>query len=203
MCIGHNPTKEFILLLRLPITFLVCFPGVLLGTAAAGLIHLDRLILVLIATFFMEAVTAHAIDEMYDHPVGVSFSKRTLQIIAMVGVVPFTFILAYFIEMLGWPILIFGLIGFWTTLLYCSGIFHHEILMPINISTLLLGSFYVQAETLTLRALSLAAFSFLFIYGLLKIHRLRKKEDPIKEGRKALFLLLFSQIPLIIALGPG
>ena len=63
-----------------------------------------------------------------------------------------------------------------------------------------MGSYYVQAETLTPRAFSLAAFIFLFEYAGMKLHRLRKKEDPVKEGRKALFLLLFSQLPLIIAL---
>ena len=148
----------------------------------------------------MEAVTGHAIDEIYDRPVGVSFSERTLKIIALVGVVPFTWVLAYFIDLLGWPIVVFGLVGFMTTLAYCSGRLHHESVMMIDMSTLLLGSYYVQAETLTVRAFSLAAFIFLFEYAGMKLHRLRKKEDPVKEGRKALFLLLFSQLPLIIAL---
>lgn len=148
----------------------------------------------------MEAVTTHAIDETHG-PTGWSIFQQedvTYNCSSRDGALHVDLALLYWDA---WVIhhCVWGcrIIDYSAILLRT---FHREPVTMIDMSTLLLGSYYVQAETLTLKAFSLATFLFLFYYAGLKLHRLKKKEDPVKEGRNALFLLLFSQFPLLIAL---
>jgi hypothetical protein len=58
---------------------------VALGAAAAPAVHLDRLLAALAAFFLAVGVAAHALDELHGRPLGTRISERTLQALAIVG----------------------------------------------------------------------------------------------------------------------
>ena len=58
---------------------------VALGAAAAPVVHVDRLLAALAAFFLAVGISAHALDELQDRPLGTALSNRTLVALAFAG----------------------------------------------------------------------------------------------------------------------
>jgi len=187
--------KDLLRLGRLEFTAFTGLLPILMGSCLAGP-KWNKVLLLFVAQLFAQGWGSHALDEMYDRPVGVRFSNKMLTLIAILGWIPALLIGVYFTLTVGWLVVPLALIGFLTSYLYCTGRLHLEPLIALNLATLTLGSYYVNGEAVTLEATLLWGFMFLFCWGGLKVHRLRKYRDKIEAARKALLLLLLSWIPL-------
>jgi hypothetical protein len=78
--------RDFVTLLHLPYTGWH-LSYVALGAAVAPTLHLDWLLATLAAFFLAVGVSAHALDELHDRPLGTRLSDRTLIVLAVIGLV--------------------------------------------------------------------------------------------------------------------
>lgn len=76
--------RDLVTLLHLPYTGWH-LSYVVLGAAAAPVVHADRVGAALGAFFLAVGVSAHALDEYHDRPLGTALSRRTLVALASVG----------------------------------------------------------------------------------------------------------------------
>ncbi len=76
--------RDFVTLLHPPYT-LWHLSYVAIGAAAAAEIHAGRLAAALAAFLLAVGVAAHSLDELHGHPLGTGLSRRTLVILATVG----------------------------------------------------------------------------------------------------------------------
>jgi hypothetical protein len=76
--------RDFVTLLHLPYTAWN-LSYVALGAAAAPVVHADRLAAALGAFFLAVGISAHALDELHDRPLQTQLGRRTLIVLAAVG----------------------------------------------------------------------------------------------------------------------
>src|SRR5215468_1808076 len=83
--LGPGRLRDFVTLLHPPYTAWH-LSYVLLGAAAAPVVHGGRLAATLVAFFLAVGIGAHALDELHDRPLATTLSRRTLIVLAITSV---------------------------------------------------------------------------------------------------------------------
>ncbi|MFQ6084891.1 MAG: hypothetical protein ACE5OY_01295 [Candidatus Bathyarchaeia archaeon] len=181
-------------------TFLSGISAAILGTLLAyPNLHLDRFILVLIGVFTLQAVVAHGIHDLYHGGHRKTYSKRVLKILIAGGLILIAIIGAYLTYSSGWLVLLFAGAGIALSF-YAKGLLYIEEMFPTAGALVVLGSYYVQASTLSFQVAVLALCSFFWWYGGIHIYRLDDYGWSQKEKTKGLVLFFIGVLILAVAI---
>lgn len=150
-----------------------------LSTGAVTSLQWFYLILVVIGGFTAHWVLAHTIHDLdhYALEPRKTLSKKALKALMILSIIVLLSIAFYLTIQVGWPVLIFSIIGF-IACLYGEGLLHYELQMAIAAFFLIIGAFYVQTGTLFLstkiwlQAICMGMFGFFAQYGWLLFYRL-------------------------------
>ena len=153
------------------------------STGALESIHLQRLILVVLGGFLAHWLLTHTIHDLLHYEEGdaagkrQTLSRKNLKILMVVSAAILLMIALYLTWMVGWPVLVFSVLGA-VLCMYGRGLLYHESMMAFGALFLVIGAFYVQVGTFNiesviwLKVVFLSWFSFFSQYGWLHMYRL-------------------------------
>ncbi len=153
--------REYITLLHVPYT-IWHLSYVVLGAAAAPVLHLDRLAWTVLAFFLAVGLAAHALDELQARPLKTSISSVTLKAIAglaLAGAVGIGVYAGARISLWVTPFIAFGVFAVLAyNLELWRGRFHNDLWFAIAWGAIpALAGYWANAETLRAEALIVAA----------------------------------------------
>ena len=185
------------------------------STGALDGIHLQRLLLVVLGGFLAHWLLTHTIHDLLHYEERdtegkrQTLSRKNLKILMFVSAAILLMIALYLTWVVGWPVLVFSVLGA-LLCMYGRGLIYHESMMAFAALFLVIGGFYVQVGTFDLKSviwlkvLFLSLFSFFSQYGWLHIYRLdhygwseRERNRGILITKMGLpFLILYFLIDL-------
>ena len=189
--LGEN---EYVRLLHLPFTFCV-LSFALMGALFSPDIHLDRLLLSAAALFFGLGLGAHYVDETRGRPWRTRIPTKVLYIVALTGLIIGISIGVYLSYTVSPWFLLFVFVETFFAVAYNSELFsgrlHNSLVFGLSWGSLVfLGSFYLNALTITPSALSASIVIGLYSIVILKLYEGVKKAETRTLSWSILKLLL-------------
>jgi hypothetical protein len=167
--------------MHLPLPFCVlAFATV--GAALSDRVYLDRLVFTYVGILSALCLGAYSLDELRGRPYHTHFTATTLWGMSVVGTIGAVGVALYLALLVDLYVLVFAVAAAFLILAYnlelFKGKFHNEICFGMSWGGLsCLGSFYVQAETLSLPPVIVAAMATVSSIGILRLtHRFRPNE---------------------------
>jgi hypothetical protein len=154
-------TRDLVTLLHPPYTAWH-LSYVLLGAAAAPVVHAERLAATLVAFFLAVGVGAHALDELHGRPLATVLSRRTLVVLAVASLVAAVAIGAVVMVDVSWTLAPFIVVGMFLVLAYnlewFGGRFHTDLWFALAWGAFpALTSWWIQALQFRVSGLLVAA----------------------------------------------
>lgn len=154
------PLREYLRLLHVPTTSSLLAIA-LLGSAAAPVLHVDRLLSLFLQLFLMGGVAANYFDELMGRPWHTTISRSRLWIIGFTALAASSVLGLFFAVTVAPEYALF--VAFWAffTVAYDLELFHGRLhntpALAVSWGSVCLGSYYLHSRTITPYSLLIAA----------------------------------------------